>query len=524
VKIIDLIPPGAIAGAGTGVVAVIGESLKQGVRTQVDGSTQQVTDVTLKPTLIGSAQELLDTFGGWGEYSNPGGPCQTATPYKFIPGMFPNNFDGNLFLDLRNKQFARLIVVTIPLDTGTCTLQITAASGTIVSDVTIPAGIRVADASEQNIFAICEDVVIKNDAFVNGIATVSGVKIRRLVGSDTEGVTLSKVMSPEKDLLKGYTIGCTEGSIGADLTRDSLGGLYTQALTTLESDEYPANAVNIVVACRHTQLIALAVKSHVENVSAHGHGRIGIVAPPLGTAKSDAMQTGDLSVETLGRSDRICYAYPGIKTFIPEIPTSWWGKQQGSDGIISWPSDIVLASVISQTPPFHNPAEANTYMNYVLGLEDGVSLTRSDYEVARARGVCAPRIDPATGPQFQSGVTSVDPDTYPSLRQIYRRRMADYIQDSIADRLGAFVKTLNTASRRNSIRGEIDAFLSELKSVSNPEAQEIEDYIVDDKSGNTDDLLAQGIVVFIIKVRLLSSMDFIVLQTTIGESVKVQEV
>jgi hypothetical protein len=524
VKIIDLLPPGSIAGAGTGVVAVIGEPLKQGVRTQLTASNQQATDVTLKPTLIGSAKEFLDTFGGWGEYSNPGGLFESTAPYKFIPGLFPDKFDGNLFLALRNKQFAKLIVVAVPLSVGTCTLQITAGSGTTVNDVIVPPGIRVADENEENVFATCEEVVVKKDAFVNGVATIPNVKIRRLVGSDTGSVSLSKVLSPEKDLLKGYTISCTGGSIDADLTRSSLEGLYTQALDTLESDEYPANIVNLVVSCRHTQLVALAIKSHVENVSAHGHGRIGIVSPPLGTSKADAIQTGDFSVESLGRSDRICYAYPGIKTFIPEIPSSWWGKQKGSDGIISWPSDIVLASVISQTPPHHNPAESNPYMSYVLGLEDGITMTRSDYENARARGVCAPRIDPATGPQFQSGVTSVDPAVYPNLRQIYRRRMADFIQDSIADRLGAFVKTLNTASRRNAIRGEIDAFLSELKSVNNPEAQMIEDYIVDDKSGNTPDLLAQGIVVFIVKVRLLSSMDFIVLQTTIGESVKVQEV
>jgi hypothetical protein len=394
-------------------------------------------------------------------------------------------------------------------------------------DIVIPAGIRIADADEDNVFATCEEVVVKREAFNQaGVATITGVKVRRVKGTATgNDLHITKVMSPESTTaVEGYTLDCTGATVASNLIQADMESRYVTALTALEVDESPANTVNIVVACRHTQNIGIAIKTHVNTVSAHGHGRIGIVAPPLGTSKQTAFGNSGVGVGSIGRSDRICYAYPAVKTFIPEVPASWWGKQKGSDGIVTWQSDIVLASVISQTPPHHNPAEPNPYMNYVLGLEDGITFTRADYEQARAKGVCAPRIDPATGPQFQSGVTSVDPATYPSLRQIYRRRMADYIQDSIADRLGAFVKTLNTASRRNAIRGEIDAFLSELKSVNNPEAQMIEDYIVDDKSGNTPDLLAQGIVVFIVKVRLLSSMDFIVLQATIGESVKVQEV
>ena len=47
------------------------------------------------------------------------------------------------------------------------------------------------------------------------------------------------------------------------------------------------------------------------------------------------------------------------------------------------------------------------------------------------------------------------------------------------------------------------------------------DYSVDDKSGNTPDLEAQGIYVVIGKVRTLASADFIVFQTSIGEGVVV---
>lgn len=100
-----------------------------------------------------------------------------------------------------------------------------------------------------------------------------------------------------------------------------------------------------------------------------------------------------------------------------------------------------------------------------------------------------------------------------------RRKMADFVQDSLARALLPFSKKLATPGRRDGIRAIIDSFLSELLSTDNPENARIAGYLVDERSGQTPELTARGIFVFIVKVRTLSSLDAIVLQTEIGEGV-----
>jgi hypothetical protein len=88
----------------------------------------------------------------------------------------------------------------------------------------------------------------------------------------------------------------------------------------------------------------------------------------------------------------------------------------------------------------------------------------------------------------------------------------------------SFGKKPSTQENRDAIRAIVDQFLSELLSASNPALQRIEDYSVDETSGNTPDTLARGIFVIILKVRTLASLDFMVLQTEIGEAVTVTQI
>jgi hypothetical protein len=63
-----------------------------------------------------------------------------------------------------------------------------------------------------------------------------------------------------------------------------------------------------------------------------------------------------------------------------------------------------------------------------------------------------------------------------------------------------------------------------LLSRNNPSAQRIAGYTIDARSGNTPELLAQGLFRIILKVRTLASLDSIVVESTIGESVVVEEI
>ena len=134
----------------------------------------------------------------------------------------------------------------------------------------------------------------------------------------------------------------------------------------------------------------------------------------------------------------------------------------------------------------------------------------------RQNGICGLRNDRVSGFIFQSGVTT---SLVSGQKNINRRRMADFIEDSVAQSLVPMSKLPLTNSLKDAMTGQVDAFLTQLKSDNNPAAQRIVDYSVDDQSGNTPDLEARGIFVIIARVRTLATADFIVLQAEIGEGV-----
>lgn len=155
-------------------------------------------------------------------------------------------------------------------------------------------------------------------------------------------------------------------------------------------------------------------------------------------------------------------------------------------------------------------------------MKPSANLNIQDYTSLKAAGIAALRMDDGVA-IFQSGVTSVDPGVNPALKNIARRRMADFIQDTLARRAKGFGKKLSTIARRKAMSSEIRQWLAGLLSKNNPAAQRIDSFSIDDATGNTKDTLAQGIYRIIIKVRTLASLDAIVLETTIGESVQIDE-
>lgn len=109
----------------------------------------------------------------------------------------------------------------------------------------------------------------------------------------------------------------------------------------------------------------------------------------------------------------------------------------------------------------------------------------------------------------------------PGQKNINRRRMVDFIQDSIAQRVVQFSKLPLTNALKDAALAEIVAFLNSLLSEDIPAAQRISGYTVDAESGNTPESEAKGIFVIQVFVRTLATADFIVVQTSIGENVVV---
>lgn len=311
----------------------------------------------------------------------------------------------------------------------------------------------------------------------------------------------------------------------------TIDALYSTALDSLLQDLSPARDVNIVWCARKSNTIRSLLRAHVASASADGIGRTACLAPELDQVKSTAFNT--VIADTAPgvgaqRAERVFYSWPPALTFVPEAAGTLIAEPDGKsydDGQLTLGGDGFLACVLSNLAPHRNPGESTgTTQNAlagVLGLGRNVpALVRSNYQVMRSKGICGLRIDRTVGPVFQSGVTT---SLVAGEKNIARRRMADFIEDSLAQRLVQLAKLPYGDTVIDTATAETDQFLDSLLSADNPAAQQISDYNVDPISGNTPEFEAKGVFVLIVNVRTLASADFITIQANIGEGVVITQ-
>lgn len=108
VNILDLEPPSPIRGIGTGTVLMVGEF--------EDGPFNKIKEIT-------SGTDLTNNFGSLG-YTYGGVPANypCAVSRRADGALVPEYWNGNGFVQLSGKQFARLLLVRADTSVGTVTL------------------------------------------------------------------------------------------------------------------------------------------------------------------------------------------------------------------------------------------------------------------------------------------------------------------------------------------------------------------------------------------------------------------
>lgn len=389
---------------------------------------------------------------------------------------------------------------------------------------TIPAGTRVQTVG-GNEWVTMQDVDVSEDD-----AGPYAVKIRPALDDGTAGGTgaATVVVVPSPIALGAFSVSNPQ-VVSAALSESAIDAAYVTSIGKTNDVTTVAQQTNLMFSARQSNAVRSALRQDMTDASDEGcFGRVGFISPPLGTttramARSTTLQPGVGAY----RSQRVVYAFPGARTFVPQIATRGLAGGAGftADGLIDVHYDSWEASTCSQLNPEENPGQLTTTQQGIVGIEagnpDAQNMSIADYKAFRAAGIAALRIN--GGDVFiQSGVTSVDPALLPNQKNISRRRMADFIEDSLSTPLNAIVKRLATDVRRASIISICDGFLSGLRSKDNPAIQRIADYSVDGKSGNTPTLLAAGVFVVVLKVQLLPSLDVIVIDVTAGETVDIQ--
>lgn len=302
--------------------------------------------------------------------------------------------------------------------------------------------------------------------------------------------------------------------------------LYSTALDSLLQDAEPASDINIVFSARHSSTIRNKLRTHVDDASSRGLGRMAINSPQISQRTlSNVLGNSDPGVGA-NRDERLQYSWPGCTTLIPEAVGSKLATGDSKttlDGVLDQTFDSWMACILSNLAPERNPGQiaepVPTLLAPILGFQRGMpALGMPEYIALRRQGVAALRKN-SLGFFVQSGITT---SQVSGQKNVNRRRMADYIEDSVAKAILPFDKLPLSTQVRDGAVGEIVAFLNQLQSPTNPASQRIEAYSVDDKSGNTPELLAAGVFVINISVRMLATADFITLQFNIGPGVTIE--
>jgi hypothetical protein len=453
--------------------------------------------------------------------------CNTVTLTEFktnfeadVAGSYVDrDYDGNLRITSTSIVGTNSIQATAGTLRTVLGLPSTAATRAATAVESIPAGTEVNDGVTTWVTMVTQAVPI------GGYGPYT-IKVRP---ATDDGTALGCLAAAAHHITSVLPSGSWQVSnslpIAVALSEAAIDSAYATAMDATKNVNTVARQTNVIVSARQSNLCRSWIKQNVIDASASGcYGRTAPISPPLGTTtRAMARGTGTPGVGAT-REERLDYCYPGAQTFIKDIATIGVAGGAGftADGYIDTHFDAWVASLLSQLNPEENPGQETTFLAGITGIESGnadvQTMDETDYRAFKAAGIAALRI--SDGVAFiQSGKTSVDPAVNSGKQNVARRRMADYIEDSLAQLLLPYSKKLAKKTRRALVLSTIQTFLDGLTGKDDENLQRIHSYLPLDTKANTLTTLATGLFRVKTKVRTLSSLDVIVLDCEVGENV-----
>lgn len=471
-------PPGQVRGRGTGVVGIVG---------QFERGPEQVV------TSVGSPSEFQRLFGGYGPATAGG-------------------FNG--YNALARKKFRQLRVVRVG---GTGIAQASKTFNATATPVfTVKAKWKGAYGNNYSaqILAATDTGITQGfrlKVFYKGELVCDFDNLNAALGASlalpendhvTGAMEASQTTKPDVAAAAALTSGADGTPADADYTGD---GANVKGIRLFES----LNDVNILIMGKYNAAIKAALLSHV----ALNEDKMAVIAPDSASVAVSAAVTDVGSY----RHDRLIYTYPYHKQYSPD--------KGDYDDV---PAAGVMASILSEFGPHIDPAiiESVDMSRAISGLSSGGnSFTWNDYVTLNRAGISALQFSPLYGYKFKNGVTT---SLVSGKEPILRRRMTDFLQDSIGERLIFWQNKPNKRENHEVIKGEIEAFLRGLGKLGVlPTERDVDPgtfpFLVDIDSLNDNTSIANGEFHILLKVRIFSSMRYIVLHATIGTGVEVRE-
>jgi hypothetical protein len=202
------------------------------------------------------------------------------------------------------------------------------------------------------------------------------------------------------------------------------------------------------------------------------------------------------------RGDRVIYCFNDPYITDPETAQA-----------IQVPPHSWMASIISQTfVDVHVGAEQTKAINVGIRKLTHAGLSRADYVLLEAAGICALERDEDGGFAFVSGVNT---DLDAGKRQIARRRQTDFIQLSLARASRPFIKEPNTPE----LRAELATLYADFLGGWQRAGRIVSSYVLDQDSVNTAAQRAAGQEQIFVGVDLIAHILGLVVKTQIGYGV-----
>ena len=411
---------------------------------------------------------------------------------------------------------ASLSAETLLDGTGVAVLRIDAANaGAWGGDISV----KVEDASDGNAnhFNLLVKYLGGQSIYENlNINTATDDNLAEVVGDDLATlVTLTKLADGRPANFAAITEAAWVAAVDAD---DFMAlGTVVAAYTSVAGDDGTAvaadyNAVLSTLAVTEGVSIVMMAGASVDqnslnativNEAALTSDRIFLTWAGV-HGQSVAVEVANLTTDITTRSDRIVWCYNSPYTLDPDTALK-----------IQRPPHEFMAAILTNNDVDIHPG-ARSASDQLAGITHLTKqdLTRADLIALRDAGICQLEKLPGLF-SFRSARTT---DLTTGKEEITRRRSADFLQLSAADKLREFVKAKNTIEARAQIAGLLVGFSQSLRDQS----RIVENFAIDQESVNTDAQRAQGIEKVLWRVRLIGHILSLVLETEIGTGVVIE--
>lgn len=474
VNILEEAPPGSVRGAGTNIVAAVADLPW--------GPVDTITEIT-------SSAELFSTFCP-DAFGSAAKDAYTALK-AFVNKTFPNGVKVYRISPTGQATATKVYDDASAGDSVTVTARYPGLLGNSIS-IAWSANADDATARDATVtIGTTYSVVYKRVAtIVATVLTVTDPGDPFVVFTKSSGATLVPVAAAASAL-----------ATGADGT--SAAGDYT---TGIDAFSDASVAWNVGFVAEAPSSMADAINAGMKSfVDANKRG-IWVMVTPAAQAYATAK-----AYPSTYRADRLVYPWPLVKT------VNVFDANRAE--ITVSPSSFAAAAIASVAPE-KSPggAPGAPYMKGITGLELGATSTQLNELVAA--GVTPMYMSDALEGAIMHNCVLTTLTT--GQTKVFRRRMTDYIVLSLAAFLERFVGELldiNLVTRALGAVtgpeiGSLQQFLADLVTTNR-----IREYSLDPFGGNVQSNIDAGQWIILLRVKLISAQEQIVLKAQIGETV-----